>query len=55
MADLRFTWDAAKARANLSKHGISFEEAERCSRTTTRSSCLILIIPIRKSASFSSG
>jgi uncharacterized DUF497 family protein len=28
MADLRFTWDAAKARANLSKHGISFEEAE---------------------------
>ena len=28
MADLRFTWDPAKARANLSKHGISFEEAE---------------------------
>src|SRR4051794_37710524 len=28
MADLHFTWDAAKARANLSKHGISFEEAE---------------------------
>jgi uncharacterized protein len=28
MADLRFTWDAAKARANLSKHGISFEEAQ---------------------------
>lgn len=28
MADLHFTWDAAKARANLSKHGISFAEAE---------------------------
>ena len=28
MADLRFTWDPGKARANLSKHGISFEEAE---------------------------
>ncbi|SRR5258707_14241398 len=28
MADLHFTWDAAKARANVAKHGISFEEAE---------------------------
>src|SRR5262245_47642772 len=28
MADLRFIWDPAKARTNLSKHGISFEEAE---------------------------
>lgn len=28
MADLHFTWDAAKAHANLAKHGISFEEAE---------------------------
>ena len=28
MANLRFTWDAAKARANIAKHGISFEEAE---------------------------
>ena len=28
MADLSFTWDPAKARANLSKHGISFDEAE---------------------------
>jgi uncharacterized DUF497 family protein len=28
MAALRFTWDAAKARANLAKHGIAFEEAE---------------------------
>lgn len=28
MADLHFEWDAAKARANLRKHGISFEEAE---------------------------
>ena len=28
MADLHFEWDAVKARANLRKHGISFEEAE---------------------------
>src|SRR5471032_2185413 len=28
MANLHFTWDAAKARANLAKHGISFDEAE---------------------------
>ncbi len=24
---LRFSWDAAKARANVAKHGVSFEEA----------------------------
>jgi uncharacterized DUF497 family protein len=28
VADLRFEWGAAKARANLQKHGISFPEAE---------------------------
>jgi uncharacterized protein len=28
MADLSFVWDAPKARTNLRKHGISFEEAE---------------------------
>ena len=28
MAELHFTWDGAKARANMAKHGISFEEAE---------------------------
>ena len=28
MANLHFTWDAAKGRANIAKHGISFEEAE---------------------------
>ncbi len=27
MKDLHFEWDPAKADANLSKHGISFEEA----------------------------
>ena len=27
MAGLRFDWDAAKARVNLRKHGVSFEEA----------------------------
>jgi uncharacterized protein len=28
VANLHFTWDPAKARANLAKHGISFLEAE---------------------------
>jgi uncharacterized DUF497 family protein len=28
MADLRIEWDPAKGRANLRKHGISFDEAE---------------------------
>jgi len=27
MADVRFTWDPAKAKANEHKHGVSFEEA----------------------------
>ena len=27
MSDLQFTWDPAKAAGNLSKHGVSFEEA----------------------------
>lgn len=27
MAGLRFAWDAAKAAANLRKHGVSFDEA----------------------------
>lgn len=26
---LDFEWDAAKARANLAKHGVSFEEAKK--------------------------
>jgi uncharacterized DUF497 family protein len=28
MVDLRIEWDAGKARANIKKHGISFDEAE---------------------------
>lgn len=28
MTDLRFTWDASKAKANLTKHGVSFAEAQ---------------------------
>ena len=28
MARVAFTWDPAKARTNLRKHGVSFEEAE---------------------------
>ena len=28
MADLRFTWDSAKAKANVAKHGVSFPEAQ---------------------------
>ncbi len=27
MSDLTFEWDAAKAAANLRKHGVSFQEA----------------------------
>jgi uncharacterized DUF497 family protein len=27
MDDLQFTWDPAKGAANLSKHGVSFEDA----------------------------
>ena len=27
MGDLRFTWDPAKAAANLRKHGVAFEDA----------------------------
>lgn len=28
MADLDFEWDPRKARGNLKKHGVSFEEAQ---------------------------
>jgi hypothetical protein len=28
MVELRFGWDPRKARVNLQKHGVSFEEAE---------------------------
>ncbi len=28
MADLDFEWDRRKARGNLKKHGVSFEEAQ---------------------------
>ena len=28
MGDLRIEWDTSKARANLRKHGITFDEAE---------------------------
>jgi len=28
MADVRFEWDARKSRANKTKHGVSFEEAQ---------------------------
>ena len=28
MDELRFEWDAAKARQNLRKHGVAFEEAQ---------------------------
>jgi len=27
---MQFIWDTAKGRANLRKHGISFEEAQTC-------------------------
>lgn len=28
MAELRFTWDQRKAATNVTKHGVSFEEAQ---------------------------
>ncbi len=28
MSEIRFEWDPAKARLNIRKHGISFEEAQ---------------------------
>ncbi len=28
MDELRFSWDPRKAKSNLQKHGVSFEEAE---------------------------
>jgi uncharacterized DUF497 family protein len=28
MQDIQFDWDPAKARANLRKHGVAFEEAQ---------------------------
>ena len=28
MSEIRFEWDARKARSNEKKHGVSFEEAE---------------------------
>lgn len=28
MADLRFSWDAEKAKTNQRKHGVSFDEAQ---------------------------
>ncbi len=30
IAGLKFTWDAAKARANERDHGVAFEEAASC-------------------------
>lgn len=32
---MRFTWDAAKNRANKKKHGVSFEEASELFRSAT--------------------
>ena len=28
--EVKFTWDATKAKANLKKHGVSFDEAATC-------------------------
>jgi uncharacterized DUF497 family protein len=28
VGDIRFGWDPQKARANLAKHGVSFDEAQ---------------------------
>jgi len=29
-ADIEFDWSSAKAEGNLTKHGVSFDEAETC-------------------------
>ena len=41
MVPIRVEWDPAKARINLRKHGVSFEEAETVFYETTRS-CLTI-------------
>jgi len=28
VSDLRFTWDSRKAKSNVQKHGVSFDEAQ---------------------------
>jgi len=33
MDDVQFTWDPGKAAANLSKHGVSFEDASTVFRS----------------------
>ena len=47
MADLRIEWDETKARVNLRKHGVSFEEAETA---FSNDNALILLDPDHSSA-----
>ena len=49
----RFLWDIDKSSTNLVKHGISFEEAVRCS--STRSFVLKTPLQVTNSAMLSSG
>jgi hypothetical protein len=44
MNELRFAWDPKKARANMDKHGVSFEEA-RSAFHCSESTCCYPIFP----------
>jgi uncharacterized DUF497 family protein len=35
MIELRFEWDEKKAKANVKRHGVSFEEAEKILSSNT--------------------
>ena len=49
MDDVQFTWDPGKAAANLSKHGVSFEDASTVFRNP-----LAKVLPDPRTASRSS-
>ena len=51
----RFEWDDDKARANQTKHGISFDEASTVFDDAWRESLTMRYIPLMKGARSSSG
>jgi hypothetical protein len=48
-----FEWDAGRAEANLRKHRISFEAAQRVFKADLQSKCRMWICPMAKRASSS--
>jgi len=52
MKNSEFEWDDEKARKNIKKHGVSFEEAPRSSTTPRLRQFLILIIQKQKNGLF---